>query len=211
MINRFSFYLIALAVILLVLKEFYVYVPYLWGHMRKWTVIEWFYFLQTVIFFVSAVIAYHTIRSSKEMAKEKSTLETILADNKDPAFVSAKNRLHFYIEKIQVDGQEKSLASICEMEEASLKAQELDIKRDLLLVLNRHEFYAIGINTRLFDEQLFKRMHCSNFLKLWKRVEPAVTQLRNKSQKTTLFRDFEILVQKWQKNMLQIEDIQIKK
>lgn len=99
------------------------------------------------------------------------------------------------------------LTSIIRLSKADLTPAQEDIRTKMLTVLSRHEFYAIGLNAGLLDENLFKRMHCSNFISLWEQVSPAVSKLREKEKKDTLFKDFEILALRWKADPLSVEDI----
>lgn len=208
--------LIGLVILLLIGVGFLLY-PYFYNYFKvaKWGVSDWFLFIQTLVFLSSAVIAYRTISSSKMVSRERATLDTILADNKDSHLSEAKSDLYSFIndydkyyKKLKDDvSSRKTLTQICEVDDIELTTNELQLKHKMMIVLNRHEFYAIGINNKLFDENLFKRMHCSNFLKLWEKVSPAVTQFRSKVGKDTLFKEFECLAIRWKANPLRSEDI----
>lgn len=205
-------------VILLLLGVGFLMFPILYKQFKVglWGVADWFLFIQTLVFFTSAIIAYRTISSSKNVSRERATLDTILADNKDTRLSEAKSEIYTflqnpqkYYEKVGDNDNSKrdTLSQICEVDETELTKAEYEIKHKMMTVLNRHEFYAIGINNNLLDENLFKRMHCSNFLKLWEKVNPAVTQLRSKVGKDTLFKEFECLAIRWKANPLKSEDI----
>lgn len=208
--------LIGLVILLLIGVGFLLY-PYIYNHFKvgKWEVSDWFLFIQTIVFLVSALIAYGAISSSKAVSRERATLDTILADNKDMHLSEAKSDLYSFIEDYEKyyekheckNSSRQSLMQICEADDINLTQTELRLKHKMMTVLNRHEFYAIGINNNLLDENLFKRMHCSNFLKLWDKVSPAVTQFRAKVGKDTIFKEFELLATRWKANPLKSENI----
>lgn len=209
--------LVGLVILLLIGVGFLIYpIIYEKFQVNTWGVSDWFLFIQTLVFASSAVIAYRTISSARTVSRERATLDTILADNKDLRLMEAKADMYAFVENadkyyLKVDDKNqstrKTLTQICEVDEVLLTKNEHDIKHKMMVVLNRHEFYAIGINNKLLDENLFKRMHCSNFLKLWDKVNPAVTQLRAKTNKDTLFKDFENLANRWKANPLKSEDV----
>lgn len=215
--------LIGLVILLLLGVGFLIYpIAYQKFQVASWKVSDWFLFVQTVVFGSSAVIAYWTISSTRSISRERATLDTILADNKDIRLMEAKADMYAFVENANkyyerfqcnvssssdTENTRKTLAQICEVDEVDLTTCEYQLKHKMMVVLNRHEFYAIGINNKLMDEGLFKRMHCSNFLKLWDRVNPAVTQMRAKVGKDTLFKDFENLANRWKANPLKSEDI----
>lgn len=208
--------LIGLVILLLMGVGFLLY-PYIYKYFKvgTWEVSDWFLFIQTIVFLTSAFIAYRTISSSKLVSRERATLDTILSDNKDMQLSEAKSELYSFIEDYEKYYQKhddnesirQSLSQICEVDDIELTQTELRLKHKMMTVLNRHEFYAIGINNKLLDENLFKRMHCSNFLKLWDKVSPAVTQFRAKVGKDTLFKEFECLATRWKADPLKAEDI----
>lgn len=186
-------------------------------NLKKWGVGDWLLFSQLIVFFASAYIAYSTIHSSKTTARERATLDTILDDNKDDALAFSKTLVMTFNEdpagyykelKSEVDeAGERDLAHLFAVENHDLKACEADVRKHLLKVLNRYEFYSIGVNKGLFDEDLFKRMYCSTMVKFWGIASPAVSQLRETSKKDTLFKEFESLAMRWKANPLKSEDI----
>lgn len=214
---------IVLVTLLLVVVT-YLIVPKLYDQFKvgSWNPSDWFLCIQTLIFTISAFIAYRTISSSRAVSRERATLDTILADNKDTHLIEAKTSVYAFVEnankylekvKLNLNSEHQdvklrqTLSQICEVDEVDLNQIEHELKQKMMVVLNRHEFYAIGINSKLLDENLFKRMHCSNFLKLWDKTQSAVTQLRTKTGKDTLFKDFEQLANRWKANPLRSEDI----
>lgn len=72
-------------------------------------------------------------------------------------------------------------------------------------VLNRSEFFASAINAKVIDGALYKRVHCSNILRLWSVMSGPVDRLRVKTGKKTLFLDLEMLANKWEANPLKEE------
>lgn len=182
-------------------------------NLQAWKIPDWLIFAQLLVFFASAYIAYSTIHSSRSTSRERATLDTILDDNKDDSLTHAKQLVLIFSEDPKAYYQRKGntgsrdLAHLFCVEQHVLTPNEAEIRGHLLKVLNRYEFYAIGINKGLFDEELFKRMYCSTMLKFWGVVNPSVSQLREFAKKDTLFKDFESLATRWKANPLKTEDI----
>lgn len=181
--------------------------------LADWKIPDWLIFAQLLVFIASAYIAYSTIHSSRATARERATLDTILDDNKDDSLAHSKNIVLIFNEdptayyiKHNKNGK-RDLAHLFCVEHHELTNDEAEIRAHFLKVLNRYEFYAIGINKGLFDEELFKRMYCSTMLKFWGVVNPPVSQLRELAKKDTLFKDFEALAIRWKANPLKSEDI----
>lgn len=182
-------------------------------NLKAWKIPDWLIFAQLIVFFASAYIAYSTINSSRATSRERATLDTILDDNKDDNLAHSKQLVLIFNEdpkayylKLGIVG-DRDLAHLFCLEHHLLSPAEAEVRAHLLKVLNRYEFYAIGINKGLFDEELFKRMYCSTMLKFWGVVNPAVSQLREFAKKDTLFKDFESLAIRWKANPLKSEDI----
>lgn len=183
------------------------------ANFDKWTRSDVFIFIQTIVFAISAVIAFLTINSSRETSRERATLDIIIDDYRDTHLFEAKTNIFDFIEnpeeykKSHAGVLKSSLVEICQAHDSKLHDGEKDLKRKLMLVLNRNEFYASAINTGLLDETLFKRVHCSNILKIWDKLYPTVNQIRQVAKKDTIFKDLELLALRWKANPLKSEDI----
>ncbi|AZM39867.1 DUF4760 domain-containing protein [Acinetobacter baumannii] len=184
-------------------------------NLGQWKIPDWLVFSQLIVFAVSAYIAYSTIHSSRDTARERATLDTILDDNKDETLFHSKTVVlrfndkpdKYFSELKDTVSSRKTLASLLSVEEGELTEQEAIVRMHLLKVLNRYEFYAIGINKNLLDEEMFKRMYCSTMLKFWAICNPAVSQLRETVKKDTLFKEFECLAIRWKAKPLKSNDI----
>lgn len=183
------------------------------ANFNNWTRSDVFVFVQTIVFAISAVIAFLTISSSKKTSKERATLDIIIDDYRDTNLFEAKTNIYDFIEnkdeykKKNTKVTKDSLVEICRAHDSELSDEDKVLKRDLMLVLNRNEFYASAINTGLLDETLFKRVHCSNFIKIWDKLYPTINQIRQVAKKDTIFKDLEILALRWKSNPLKSEDI----
>lgn len=217
--SRLTFFL-ALSAFLI---SIYTVLPQILGFydFKDWKVADWLLLFQLLVIAITAFIAFSTITSSRFSARERATLDTILNDNNDRELSLAKQIVTAYDNNPhEILGLDKesflinyereactSLSELCEKERNELGKEELEVRNHLIHVLNRHEFYAIGINTGLMDENLFKRMHCNNIVGLWEATSPAVTHLRKKSQKNTYFKELELLALRWNETPLTEKDI----
>lgn len=183
------------------------------ANFNSWARSDLFLFIQTIVIAISAVIAFLTINASKKTSRERATLDIIIDDYRDTNLFEAKTNIYDFIEnkdeyksknsKVTKD----SLVEICRSHDSELSEEDKVLKKDLMLVLNRNEFYASAINTGLLDETLFKRVHCSNIIKIWDKLYPTVNQIRQVAKKDTIFKDLEILALRWKANPLKSEDI----
>lgn len=71
------------------------------------------------------------------------------------------------------------------------------LKDDIHYVLNYYEQISLGIRVEAFEEDLFKNLHYSSFMKLWKCAHPLILQIRTISGKDTIYQEIEILAMKW--------------
>lgn len=177
----------------LLFKEYYKPIDLNGLTLQDWTSVT-----QSAVIFISAIIAVCTITSTRKTSKERATLDVVLGDYQDKDLVEASNMIFTLVRE-----DRNQLFTVFQNEDGK-KANE---RSSLLLVLNRYEFYASAMNNGILDEQLFKRLHCSNFIKLWDAVSPTVMSIRDKERKDTLFKDLEILVLRWKSNPLSVDDL----
>ncbi len=183
------------------------------ANFDKWTRADLFLFIQTIVIAISAVIAFLTINASKNTSRERATLDIIIDDYRDTNLFEAKTSVYDFIEnKTEYMSKNKdvtkdSLVEICRAHDSDLGEGDKKLKKQLMLVLNRNEFYASALNTGLLDEDLFKRVHCSNIIKIWDKLYPTVNQIRQVAKKDTIFKDLEILALRWKANPLKVDDI----
>ncbi len=183
------------------------------ANFNNWTRSDLFLFIQTIVIAISAVIAFLTINASRNTSRERATLDIIIDDYRDTNLFEAKTKIYDFIEnkdeykKKNTNVSKDSLVEICRAHDSELSDGDTILKKDLMLVLNRHEFYASAINTGLLDETLFKRVHCSNIIKIWDKLYPTVNQIRQVAKKDTIFKDLEILALRWKANPLKSDDI----
>lgn len=159
---------------------------------------DWTSLIQVGIVLISALIAICTIISTKKTSKERATLDVVLGDYQDKDLVEASNMIFDLVRK-----DKNQLFIVFQNEDGKHTAE----RSSLLMVLNRYEFYASAMNQGVLDEHLFKRLHCSNFIKLWDAVSPTVMSIRDKERKDTIFKDLEILVLRWKSNPLTVDDL----
>jgi len=177
----------------LLFKEYYKPIDLSGLTLQDWTSVT-----QSAVIFISAIIAVCTITSTRKTSKERATLDVVLGDYQDKDLVEASNMIFTLVR------EDRNQLFIVFQNEDGKRANE---RSSLLLVLNRYEFYASAMNHGILDEQLFKRLHCSNFIKLWDAVSPTVMSIRDKERKDTLFKDLEILVLRWKSNPLSVDDL----
>lgn len=80
-----------------------------------------------------------------------------------------------------------------------------DEAKAILAVLNFREFVAAGIREKAFDEAMYKRIQYSVILRDWNSFEGFVRELRKSRNRPTLFQEFQMLAQRWEKAPLKTD------
>lgn len=193
--------------------------------MSSWKAAEWIGFSQLIVYIIAALIAAITIYTNVKSSKERATLDMILNDHNDHSFQKSKRIVFEFARKVQNDP--KAINDITNLflspnipskptnknffklkQDIKIDNEDLtDLKDAFLLVMNRHEFYAAGINSGLLDENIFKRANCNTFIKIWDAFSTTVLAIRKKEGKDTIFKELEILAIKWKMNPLTEKDI----
>lgn len=180
-----------------------------WFDTSQWNQSIWFSFIELCIIAITAFIALFAVFHNKKTAVETTTLKIILDDYQDSKVYEAKTLIFDFIHD-RLDHSDNlnvtTLTQIYEIDTKKLNLIEKKIKSSLMLLLNRYEFFAIGINTGILDERLFKRMHYTNIIYFWETVSPVIMCIRKKVGQDSLFKDFEILVTRWKLNPLHYDD-----
>ncbi|MDP8052703.1 DUF4760 domain-containing protein [Pasteurella atlantica] len=151
---------------------------------------DWAGLLQTIAVCAAAIFTALSIQSNTKNARQRATVDLILHQNQNKELqdaITLVNRLSRQgiplVEHYKVD----------------------DVFRNsILMVLNSREFTATGIREKIFDERVYKRSQCSNFVRDWKRLECVVIHIRQYIGKDTIFQDFEHLGNKWLANPLKV-------
>jgi len=133
---------------------------------------------------LSAVGAIAVIYYNGKQARVRALIDLILHQKADTELIEATRRVY----AMRSNGT--SLSSHVEVDS--------DQRKDILKVINHHEFIAVGIRMKAFDENVYKQMQCTNVLRLWSATKAFIYELREKDQKQTLFQDFERLATRWE-------------
>jgi hypothetical protein len=221
-------YAIISVVILYVIAEISV-ISAVFFIMASWNTSEWIGFSQLIVYIIAALIAAITIYTNIKTSRERATLDMILNDHNDHSFQKSKRIVFEFARKIEKDPRHSSvmielflpppsesastnsiIQAFKKRENEELKEREKEIselKDAFLLVMNRHEFYATGINSGLLDETIFKRANCNTFIKIWDAFSSTVIAIRKSEGKETIYKDLEILAVKWKIDPLIEEDL----
>lgn len=136
---------------------------------------------------MSAIAAVLVIRFNGRQARTQALINLLVLHKSDKDLIAATKQV--YALGASANGTPLS----------ALVGSDTEERRTILNVLNTHEFIAVGIRTRAFDEAIYKEMQCSNVLKLWHAAEGFIIEMRKIDGKATIFQDFERLACRWEK------------
>ncbi|WP_350333767.1 DUF4760 domain-containing protein [Coralliovum pocilloporae] len=134
---------------------------------------------------VAAAIAIWGIRTQREIALKRTTLDMISQSERDKDIIEAQARFN------DLAKQPAGLAPYAEKDKLATD----DVEK-IRVVLNQYEIYAIGIKRGIIDEELYFLWFKSGLLTHWRHAEPFITRLRALTESDVLFREFEWLVER---------------
>ena len=151
-----------------------------------WLGETWGFWIQTGAFFLSALAAVAVIYYNGKQSRVNALINLITQQKSDQSFTEATRTVH------ALNPTETPLAVHVNNDGAERKA--------ILLVLNNHEFIAVGVRLGAFDENVYKELQCTNVIRLYDNVAGFIQETRRIAGKDTLFQDFEALAKRWKKN-----------
>jgi hypothetical protein len=147
----------------------------------------WGFWIQTGAFILSALAGVAVIYYNAALARTRATIDLIIHQKADKELLAAVEKVYqMHRDKIQF----------------SMYADKHDSEecKCILRVLNNHEFIALGIRQKAFDEKIYKLMQFSNVMKVWNASRGIISEIRQAQQKDTLFQEFEWLARRWNKD-----------
>lgn len=142
------------------------------------------FWIQTGAFIISAVGAVSVIWYNGLVARQRATVDLVLHQKSDKDLIAALSIVY------EMNREEEKFTD-------HLPNLQSDKGKAIRLVLNSHEFVALGIRRKAFDEKLYKEMQCSNFLKVWMACRGLVYEIRKQEAKETIFQEIEWLAGRW--------------
>lgn len=142
------------------------------------------FWIQTGALFASAFGAIFVIWHNGSVAKKRALIDLIIQHKADTKLVASIQT----VLKLHEEG--------CHL--SSLVGNDGEERRAILHALNSHEFIAVGIRLKAFDEKVYKQMQCSNVVKLWSITSGFIHEIRKIDGRNTYFQDFELLAKRWE-------------
>lgn len=151
------------------------------------------FWIQTGAFVLSAIAAITIMYHNEKMAKRRATIDHIIFQKSNKELLTAIHSVY------QLHENKTQLSSF-------IGKSETDEFKAILSVLNNHEFVALGIRRKAFEEAIYKELQYSNFLKVHQSSAGFIAELRKNSGTQTLFQEFEWLIKRWEKCPLKKHD-----
>lgn len=142
------------------------------------------FWVQTAAFSLSAIGAVAVISHNSVLARRRATIDHIIHQKTDGELLAAINIVY------ELHDKKEPLSKFFGLRGS-------DEHKAILQVLNNHEFIALGIRRRAFEERIYKELQCSNFIKVWSASSGLVAELRRAEGRDTLFQEFEWLAKRW--------------
>lgn len=143
-----------------------------------------------IVGLVAATIAIVGIRTQRDIARKRATLDVILRSEADKDLIEARRRF------TQLAHEPNGLLPAAAIEnEGSADTEAIKI------VLNEFELIAIGIDCGILDEHLYREWFRTGLLRHWKHAHPFIEELRRRTNNRLIYKEFEAL-----KNRLARED-----
>lgn len=151
-----------------------------------WLGETWGFWIQTGAFLLSAIAAVAVIYFNGRQSRKRATIDLIL-NQKNNSELRQSTRKVWDLEK--ENGTFAALARDTSSEDCIC----------VLRVLNSHDFVALGIRKKAFDENIYKMSQYSNFMKIWNASDGFIREIRTIEKKPTLFQEIEWLANRWEK------------
>ena len=150
---------------------------------------------QALILFIGLGLTLWSIRNNRLDNKRQSTVDLILHQRSNRELNDAVDLVAVLVEKHEFPDLSPYLDKVKFPSE----------RKAILDVLNYREFVAVGINTEIIDEEIYKRAFYNIVVRDWKNLEKTIHSIRCSAKgSTTNFQDFEALIRKWEAKPLKV-------
>ncbi|MEK6293844.1 MAG: DUF4760 domain-containing protein [Paraburkholderia tropica] len=156
-----------------------------------WLGETWGFWIQTGAFLISALAGVAVIYYNGKQGRTKALIDLIIQQKTDHKLLEATQQV-FVLHRNNMQFSRYVPSNLTDPD-------EIATREAIIMVLNNHEFIALGIRQGAFDEKIYKRMQCSNVLKVWDAARGFVNEVRQMEKKDTFFQELEMLAERWKK------------
>lgn len=153
--------------------------------------------LQSVILTLGLGITVFSIKCSRNDNKNMSTVDLILRQRFNDDLNHAIEIVSDLVKKTEKEDEFPSLLKYFNKDDYP------EERKAILTLLNFREFVAVGINTGIINEEIYRRSYNNIMLRDWNYLQNTIYAIRtSKKGQSTNFQDFEMLVDRWKKKPL---------
>lgn len=135
---------------------------------------------------LSAIAAFLVIRSARQNAKRRNTLDLILHHESDRDLIEARSKFN------ELKAGTTKLATYGTATQKNSKEAQTIRK-----VLNLHELTAVAIEEGVINERVFRRWFNTTFIKDFEATEAYITEARKTYENPKAFCEFERMARRW--------------
>ena len=154
---------------------------------------SWGFWCQFFVIAATAGVALYTLIKNEKRARRRATIDLVLVENQDENFREVKEKY------AAMRVQENSFTLlVCEQTTCDERKKVIAEQKEILIaILNQYEFIAAAIFEDSLDEDLYRRMKKSVFIRDWEALEGFVLELRKQEQRDKIFCETERLALRW--------------
>lgn len=145
--------------------------------------------LQSLFIFLGGVVAVISVVSARVTAKKRQTADLLLNSRADKELVEGLRclaKLH--------DSATENTRSYASPEKSSTPQAQ-----SIRYVLNHWEYVSVGIQSKIYDEEMLRRASYNTVVKLFQCARPFIDRLREDTKRPTLYQELEWLYLRWEK------------
>jgi hypothetical protein len=148
---------------------------------------------KTTILGISAIVALFAVYRNTVISRRRATVDLVLHQKQDSGLAEANILVNPLI-------QNNNISDFC-----TESAKGSEERKAIFKILNNYEFVAVGVREKAFDLSLYKRMSHGTVVRDWDCFKSFVYDLRQKTERPTLFQEFEWLAKMFKKSRLKAD------
>ncbi len=145
-------------------------------------------YLTPIAILFSALVAIIAMLIARKTSREKAAIDFLFSTMENEKYWKAIKLMGDIHRDLNIDIKRYAHKSHAGDDEAET----------IRYVLNYFEHFAIGINTKIYDEAIIKRHLRSIVIDVWKIMDDYVYEVRDGTNKKTPFNELEALAKRWE-------------
>lgn len=179
-----AYALISLPILLTIICSYYIVFLEITNSLDSFNFVL---LLSSSVAFIGLLLTSFSLLVSSIETKRKSSMDILFSLEKDLDFSQSKKAI-MYVNDLENIIFEKPIEGV-----DSNYQEIVDLKNSFIHCLNIYEFLALSIRQGIIDEELFKSLYKSRFLRVWQQTKPAIKKIRNAEDNPNLYEHTEWL------------------